>query len=72
MEFLLLQGANVHLRDRSHHTPMFDAASGGHTKVVTLLLNAGAIFSEEERGDVIAEVIRYYKISLNNEFFSFL
>ncbi|KAL1925635.1 uncharacterized protein VTP21DRAFT_518 [Calcarisporiella thermophila] len=48
VEFLLLNGASVHVRDRFNHTPLFDAVRSGNLAVVRLLRKAGAHFSDFE------------------------
>ncbi|KAI9322075.1 asparaginase-domain-containing protein [Zopfochytrium polystomum] len=55
-EKLLQHGANVHLRDRFGHTPLYDAVRCGHVQVAMLLREAGAHFSEDEGKDVAALV----------------
>lgn len=47
-EYLILHGANVHVRDHLGHTALFNAACGKHEKVVRLLHKAGAHFNNAE------------------------
>ncbi|KAG0773982.1 hypothetical protein G6F22_014430 [Rhizopus arrhizus] len=42
VEYLLLHGASIHLRDKSGHTPLFDAVIEKHAKIVHILREAGA------------------------------
>ncbi|KAG0164218.1 hypothetical protein DFQ28_000912 [Apophysomyces sp. BC1034] len=51
VEFLLLHGAAVHVRDRSRHTPLFDAITGKRSVVVQMLRAAGAHLAEGEIED---------------------
>ncbi|KAJ3011208.1 hypothetical protein HKX48_006973 [Thoreauomyces humboldtii] len=48
VEFLLLHGANVHLRDRFGHSPMWDAVRSRRPESARLLRSAGAHFAPEE------------------------
>ncbi|KAJ3307193.1 hypothetical protein HDU76_004683, partial [Blyttiomyces sp. JEL0837] len=54
VELLLLHGANVHLRDRYGHSPLFDAVRCKHVEIAMLLRSAGAHFAEEEESDLAA------------------
>ncbi|KAJ3023212.1 UNVERIFIED_CONTAM: hypothetical protein HDU68_008733 [Siphonaria sp. JEL0065] len=45
-------GASVHQRDRYGHSPLYDAVRNNHVKIVHLLKDAGAHFSEEESREV--------------------
>ncbi|KAF7725023.1 hypothetical protein EC973_000516 [Apophysomyces ossiformis] len=51
VEFLLLHGAAVHVRDRSRHTPLFDAIVAKRLVVVQMLRAAGAHLAEGEIDD---------------------
>jgi lysophospholipase len=46
----LEQGASVHLRNRSGHTPLFLAAAAGLQDHVGILKNAGAHLHDTEKG----------------------
>ncbi|KAJ3190223.1 hypothetical protein HDU85_000516 [Gaertneriomyces sp. JEL0708] len=48
VEFLLLHGANVHLRDRFGHSPLYDALRCRNAESAHLLRQAGAHFGEDE------------------------
>lgn len=52
VEYLLLHGASIHVRDRSGHTPLFDAIVEKRVEVVRILLNAGAHLAESEIKDM--------------------
>jgi lysophospholipase len=52
VEYLLLNGANVHALDKFNHTPLFDAVRCGHLEVVKLLYGAGAHFNDMELKEV--------------------
>ncbi|KAG1552253.1 hypothetical protein G6F51_001342 [Rhizopus arrhizus] len=52
VEYLLLHGSSIHLRDRSGHTPLFDAVLEKHADVVALLREAGAHLAESEINDM--------------------
>ncbi|CEG68248.1 Putative L-asparaginase [Rhizopus microsporus] len=52
VEYLLLHGASIHVRDRSGHTPLFDAVIEGHADVVKILREAGAHLAESEINDM--------------------
>ncbi|KAG1141546.1 hypothetical protein G6F37_006955 [Rhizopus arrhizus] len=52
VEYLLLHGASIHLRDKSGHTPLFDAVIEKHAKVVHILREAGAHLVESEINDM--------------------
>ncbi|KAI9098203.1 asparaginase-domain-containing protein [Phlyctochytrium arcticum] len=58
VRFLLLQGANVHLRDRFGHSPLWDAVRCRRKESITLLRQAGAHFSEEELEEATYKLIR--------------
>lgn len=51
--FLLKRGASVHVLSRQGHTPLFVATSSRHPEMVTLLLQAGAHFSDAEIRDLM-------------------
>ena len=42
VEYLLDEGASVHVRDRYGHTPLDDAVRFNHHDVIKLLVKAGA------------------------------
>ncbi|KAG0221128.1 hypothetical protein BGX31_010150 [Mortierella sp. GBA43] len=51
--FLLSHGASIHVRDRLHHTPLYDAVTRGHSvEVVRILRNTGAHFNDSEVSDL--------------------
>ncbi|EIE76246.1 hypothetical protein RO3G_00950 [Rhizopus delemar RA 99-880] len=52
VEYLLLHGASIHLRDKSGHTPLFDAVIEKHAEVVHILREAGAHLVESEINDM--------------------
>ncbi|KAI8140484.1 asparaginase-domain-containing protein [Fennellomyces sp. T-0311] len=52
VEFLLLHGASIHIRDRTGHTPLFVAVQEKQRKVVAMLRSAGAHLAETERMDL--------------------
>ncbi|CAO3682230.1 unnamed protein product [Rhizopus stolonifer] len=52
VEYLLLHGASIHLRDKSGHTPLFDAVIEKHADVVNILREAGAHLAESEINDM--------------------
>lgn len=52
VEYLLLQGAAIHVRDRSGHTPLFNAIIEKRLEVVRILREAGAHLAESETNDV--------------------
>ncbi|TPX67877.1 hypothetical protein SpCBS45565_g03482 [Spizellomyces sp. 'palustris'] len=64
VEFLLLQGANVHLRDRFGHSPLWDAIRCRSEGNIALLRQAGAHFSEEELDEA---AIRLWSAVSNND-----
>ncbi|KAJ2665942.1 hypothetical protein IW148_001300 [Coemansia sp. RSA 1199] len=51
--FLLKRGASVHVLSRQGHTPLFAATSSRHPEMVSLLLQAGAHFSDAEIRDLM-------------------
>ncbi|KAI8910155.1 asparaginase-domain-containing protein [Gorgonomyces haynaldii] len=51
-EYLLTIGANLHLRDRFGHSPLFDAVRFRHKEIVDLLVAGGAHFAQEEAIEV--------------------
>ncbi|KAJ2629283.1 hypothetical protein GGF44_004303 [Coemansia sp. RSA 1694] len=51
--FLLKRGASVHVLSRQGHTPLFVATSSRHPEMVSLLLQAGAHFSDAETRDLM-------------------
>jgi lysophospholipase len=51
VEFLLKHGAAVHVRDRSGHTPLFEALVWKRSEVVQMLCRAGAHLAETEGDD---------------------
>ncbi|CEP19649.1 hypothetical protein [Parasitella parasitica] len=52
VEYLLLHGAAIHVRDQSGHTPLFDAVVQKRAEVVKILRQAGAHLAESEKNDV--------------------
>ena len=42
VEYLLKNGASVHVRDRSDTTPLMDAIREEHSDIIKILVNAGA------------------------------
>ncbi|KAI8817717.1 asparaginase-domain-containing protein [Fimicolochytrium jonesii] len=56
VEFLLLHGANVHLRDRFGHSALWDAVRSRRPAIAKLLREAGAHFSEEELEEAAAKL----------------
>ncbi|KAK4520070.1 uncharacterized protein ATC70_008199 [Mucor velutinosus] len=52
VEYLLLHGAAIHVRDRSGHTPLFDAVVEKRADVVRILREAGAHLAENEKNDM--------------------
>ncbi|OAC97904.1 hypothetical protein MUCCIDRAFT_150841, partial [Mucor lusitanicus CBS 277.49] len=52
VEYLLLHGAAIHVRDRSGHTPLFDAVVEKRADVVRILREAGAHLAESEKNDM--------------------
>ncbi|KAI8846420.1 asparaginase-domain-containing protein [Chytridium lagenaria] len=54
VKILLSRGANVHVRDRYGHSPLYDAVRSRHQKVASVLREAGAHFAEDEEDDVAA------------------
>lgn len=52
VEYLLLHGAAIHVRDRSGHTPLFDAVVEKRSNVVRILREAGAHLAESEKNDM--------------------
>ncbi|KAI8336549.1 asparaginase-domain-containing protein [Chlamydoabsidia padenii] len=51
VEFLLKHGAAVHVRDRSGHTPLYEALVWKRSEVVQMLRRAGAHLAETECDD---------------------
>ncbi|KAJ2773629.1 hypothetical protein IWQ57_001206, partial [Coemansia nantahalensis] len=51
--FLLTRGASAHVLSRQGHTPLFAAISSRHPEMVSLLVQAGAHFSDAESGDLM-------------------
>lgn len=51
VEFLLKHGAAVHVRDRSGHTPLYEALVWKRSEVVQMLRRAGAHLAETEGDD---------------------
>ncbi|KAI8086569.1 asparaginase-domain-containing protein [Halteromyces radiatus] len=51
VEFLLKHGAAVHIRDRSGHTPLYEALVWKRSEVVRMLCRAGAHLAEVELDD---------------------
>ncbi|KAJ1974631.1 hypothetical protein H4R34_004647, partial [Dimargaris verticillata] len=51
-EFLLNNGASVHVLDHFGHTPLFDAVRKRSQPCVEMLVQAGALFNENERKEV--------------------
>ncbi|CAO3587890.1 unnamed protein product [Absidia cylindrospora] len=51
VEFLLKHGAAVHVRDRSGHTPLYEALVWKRSEVVRMLCRAGAHLAEIELDD---------------------
>ncbi|KAJ2610687.1 hypothetical protein H4S08_003499 [Coemansia sp. RSA 1365] len=54
--FLLRRGASVHVLSRQGHTPLFAAISSRRPEMVSLLLKAGAHFSDAEIRDLMLYV----------------
>ncbi|KAI8647158.1 asparaginase-domain-containing protein [Parasitella parasitica] len=52
VEYLLLHGAAIHVRDQSGHTPLFDAVVQKRAEVVKILRQAGAHLAESEKNDM--------------------
>ncbi|KAJ3217527.1 hypothetical protein HDU67_007778 [Dinochytrium kinnereticum] len=52
VKILLSHGANVHVRDRYGHSPLYDAVRSRFKDVASVLREAGAHFAEEEGSDV--------------------
>ncbi|CAO0802327.1 unnamed protein product [Mucor circinelloides] len=52
VKYLLLHGAAIHVRDRSGHTPLFDAVVEKRADVVKILREAGAHLAESEKNDM--------------------
>lgn len=52
VEYLLLHGASIHVRDKSGHTPLFDAVVEKRAEVVNILREAGAHLAESELNDI--------------------
>ncbi|KAI9030190.1 asparaginase-domain-containing protein [Phycomyces nitens] len=59
VEYLLLHGASIHVRDRSGHTPLYYALIGKRVEVVSMLRKAGAHFAECEVHDFGPLWLRY-------------
>ncbi|KAJ2159482.1 hypothetical protein GGF46_002978 [Coemansia sp. RSA 552] len=53
VRFLLKRGASVHVLSRQGHTPLFAAISSRHPEMVSILLQAGAHFSDAEIRDLM-------------------
>lgn len=51
IEYLLLHGAAIHVRDRAGHTPLYLAATEMRSEAVQVLRSAGAHLAESERED---------------------
>ncbi|KAJ1986233.1 hypothetical protein H4R33_003481 [Dimargaris cristalligena] len=51
-EFLLTNGASVHVLDHFGHTPIFDAVRKRSLKCVQMLVQAGAMFNGTEQKDI--------------------
>ncbi|PIA18119.1 asparaginase-domain-containing protein, partial [Coemansia reversa NRRL 1564] len=54
--FLMKRGASVHILSRQGHTPLFAAISSRRPEMVSLLLKAGAHFSDAEIRDLMLYV----------------
>ncbi|KAI7897783.1 asparaginase-domain-containing protein [Cokeromyces recurvatus] len=52
VEYLLLHGAAIHVRDHSGHTPLFDAVVHQRAEVISILRKAGAHLAENELNDM--------------------
>lgn len=52
VEYLLLHGASIHARDKSGHTPLFDAIVEKRVQVAKILRDAGAHLAESEIDDI--------------------
>lgn len=52
VEYLLLHGAAIHVRDGSGHTPLFDAVVEKKASVVKILRDAGAHLAQNEKNDM--------------------
>ncbi|KAJ3226861.1 hypothetical protein HK099_003973 [Clydaea vesicula] len=59
VEFLLNHGANIHIRDRYGHSPLWDGLKSRNSSIVKLLKKCGAHFSEELAGQVTSSLISY-------------
>ncbi|KAI8325289.1 asparaginase-domain-containing protein, partial [Martensiomyces pterosporus] len=54
--FLLKRGASVHVLSRQGHTPLFVAIYSRHPEMVSMLLQAGAHFSDAETKDLMVSM----------------
>lgn len=52
VEYLLLHGASIHVRDKSGHTPLFDAIVEKRAQAVKILREAGAHLAKSEIDDL--------------------
>ncbi|KAI8990970.1 asparaginase-domain-containing protein [Mycotypha africana] len=52
VKYLLLHGASIHVRDRSGHTPLFEAIVEKRAEIVRILRDAGAHLAENELKDM--------------------
>ncbi|KAJ1908935.1 hypothetical protein IWQ60_011448 [Tieghemiomyces parasiticus] len=52
VEFLLRNGASVHVLDQAGHTPLFDAVLQRNRRCIEMLVLAGAHFNDKELGEL--------------------
>ena len=45
VQYLLHQGASVHVKDRNGVTPLLDAVKEKHTSIIGLLIKSGAVLT---------------------------
>ncbi|KAJ9057524.1 hypothetical protein DSO57_1021849 [Entomophthora muscae] len=57
VEFLLRNGAILHILDQDGHTPLFHAVINHHPSVIKLLVDAGAHFNRTEIADATHEFL---------------
>ena len=58
VKYLLEMGANLHLRDRFGHSPLWDALKSRNKTVIELLRSGGAHFSSEQEAEIENEITR--------------
>ena len=56
-EYLLQQGANVHIRDRLGESALWFAIREKHADIIKLLMKAGAHFSQEELVGIRSKIV---------------